>query len=43
VFVVDISWNEGMTDTDQVRYLTLQNDALTITTPPFGGAPYVLV
>jgi len=40
---VDISWNEGLTDTDQVRYYVLKDDVLTITTPEMGGAPYVLV
>ena len=40
---VDISWNEGLTDSDQVRNYTLKSDVLTITMRPLDGAPYVLV
>jgi hypothetical protein len=30
---VDISWNESWTGTDQVRFLNLEGDKLTVTAP----------
>jgi 3-carboxy-cis,cis-muconate cycloisomerase len=32
---IDISWNQGWTGTDQVRYFELDGDTLTITTAPY--------
>jgi Lipocalin-like domain len=32
---IDISWNQGCTGTDQVRFFELEGDTLTITTPPY--------
>ncbi len=32
---IDISWNQGWTGTDQVRYFELEGDTLTITTAPY--------
>jgi len=34
---VDISWNESFTGTQQVRFFEIEDDVITITTPPFGG------
>lgn len=31
---VDVSWNEGWTGTDQVRFVKIEGDRLTITTAP---------
>jgi hypothetical protein len=31
---VDVSWNESFTGTDQIRFVKLEGDTLTITTPP---------
>ncbi|HKD28282.1 MAG TPA: lipocalin-like domain-containing protein [Xanthobacteraceae bacterium] len=31
---VDVSWNEALTGTDQVRFFKLEGDHLTITAPP---------
>jgi Lipocalin-like domain len=32
---IDISWNQGCTGTDQVRFFELEGDTLTITTAPY--------
>ena len=32
---IDISWNQGWTGTDQVRFFELEGDTLTITTAPY--------
>jgi hypothetical protein len=32
---IDISWNQGWTGTDQVRFFELDGDTLTITTAPY--------
>ena len=32
---IDISWNQGWTGSDQVRYFELDGDTLTITTAPY--------
>jgi hypothetical protein len=32
---IDISWNQGWTGTDQVRFFDLDGDTLTITTAPY--------
>jgi hypothetical protein len=32
---IDISWNQGWTGTDQVRFFDLAGDRLTITTAPY--------
>jgi hypothetical protein len=32
---IDISWNQGWTGTDQVRYFALDDNTLTITTAPY--------
>ncbi|KRP98739.1 hypothetical protein AOQ72_16645 [Bradyrhizobium yuanmingense] len=32
---VDISWNQAWTGTDQVRHFVLEEDSLTIITPPY--------
>ncbi len=32
---IDISWNQGWTGTDQVRFFKLEGDTLTITTAPY--------
>ena len=33
VHYVDVSWNESLTGTDQVRFFKLEGDKLTITAP----------
>ena len=35
VHKVDISWNETWTGTDQVRFIKIEGNTLTITTAPF--------
>ncbi len=32
---IDISWNQGWTGTDQIRFFDLDRDTLTITTAPY--------
>jgi Lipocalin-like domain len=32
---IDISWNQGWTGTDQVRFFELEGETLTITTAPY--------
>ena len=32
---IDISWNQGWTGTDQLRFFELEGDTLTITTAPY--------